>query len=163
KSFCAWLKRCASDSTSAVRLGSGTLNWNRTGCAPHARPGRTRGSSHHARSAAATTPAPAIVRRSCRRERAQRSSIVCLLSTAGVGAFAAASTGALGLLALSIVTAIAIGDTVFFESTRALGLGRAMTISMTYPLGAAALAAAFLGEPVTLAVAAGALLTLGGI
>src|SRR2546428_3949570 len=38
-----------------------------------------------------------------------------------------------------------------------------MTISMTYPLGAAALAAAFLGEPVTLAVAAGALLTLGGI
>src|SRR2546430_11238148 len=55
KSFCAWLKRCASDSTSAVRLGSGTLNWNRTGCAPHARPGRTRGSSHHARSAAATT------------------------------------------------------------------------------------------------------------
>jgi len=84
-------------------------------------------------------------------------------ATAGVGAFAAASTGALGLLALSIVTAIAIGDTVFFESTRALGLGRAMTISMTYPLGAAALAAAFLGEPVTLAVAAGALLTLGGI
>src|SRR5439155_774651 len=68
-------------------------------------------------------------------------------ATAGVGAFAAASTGALGLLALSIVTAIAIGDTVFFESTRALGLGRAMTISMTYPLGAAALAAAFLGEP----------------
>src|SRR5204863_10073 len=61
------------------------------------------------------------------------------------------------------VTAIAIGDTVFFESTRALGLGRAMTISMTYPLGAAALAAAFLGEPVTLPIAAGALLTLGGI
>src|SRR6059036_280127 len=242
KSFCAWLKRCASDSTSAVRLGSGTLNWNRTGCAPHARPGRTRGSSHHARSAAATTPAAAIVWRICRRERAQRSSIVCLLSnggeavtrsregcqgrwvayylrviaettlgalaalgsaltwavtsllarslqpglgsvvvnaarstvggalllgwvaaTVGVGAFAAASTSALALLALSIVTAIAIGDTVFFESTRALGLGRAMTISMTYPLGAAALAAAFLGEPVTLAVAAGALLTLGGI
>ena len=26
KSFCDWLKRCASDSTSAVRLGSGTLN-----------------------------------------------------------------------------------------------------------------------------------------
>src|SRR2546430_2763961 len=79
KSFCDWLKRWASDSTSAVRLGSGTLNWNRTGWAPHARRGPTRGSSHHARSAAATTPAAAIVRRSCRRERAQRSSIVCLL------------------------------------------------------------------------------------
>src|SRR2546426_4313151 len=39
----------------------------------------------------------------------------------------------------------------------------AMTISMTYPVGAAALAAAFLGEPVTLPVAAGTLLTLSGI
>ena len=84
-------------------------------------------------------------------------------ATVGVGVFAAASTSALGLLALSIVAAIAIGDTVFFESTHMLGVGRAMTISMTYPVGAAALAAAFLGEPVTLPIVAGALLTLGGI
>src|SRR5439155_1417795 len=84
KSFCDWLKRWASDSTSAVRLGSGTLNWNRTGWAPHARRGPTRGSSHHARSAAATTPDATSVLRSCRRERTQRSSIVCLLSNGGV-------------------------------------------------------------------------------
>src|SRR3989449_8263710 len=83
KSFCAWLERVAGDSTSAVSLGSGTLNWNRAGGAPPARPGRRRGSSHHARSAAATTPAAAIVWRSCRREGAQRSSIVCLLSNGG--------------------------------------------------------------------------------
>ncbi len=89
--------------------------------------------------------------------------LVWVLATAGAGAFTAASAHALVLLALSIVAAIAIGDTVFFESTRALGVGRAMTISMTYPLGAAALAAAFLGEPVGLPVAAGTLLTLGGI
>ena len=89
--------------------------------------------------------------------------LVWVLVTAGAGAFAVASTRALVLLALSIVAAIAIGDTVFFESTRVLGLGRAMTISMTYPVGAAALAAAFLGEPITLPIAAGALLTLGGI
>jgi DME family drug/metabolite transporter len=89
--------------------------------------------------------------------------LVWVLVTAGAGAFTAVSTSALVLLALSIVTAIAIGDTVFFESTRVLGLGRAMTISMTYPVGAAALAAAFLDEPVTLAVAAGALLTLAGL
>src|SRR5436309_2676772 len=242
KSFCDWLKRWASDSTSAVRLGSGTLNWNRTGWAPHARRGPTRGSSHHARSAAATTPDATSVLRSCRRERTQRSSIVCLLSnggvavtwsreecqdrwlayylrviaettlgalaalgsaltwavtsllarslqpglgsvvvnaarstvggalllgwvvaTVGVGAFAAASTSALALLALSIVTAIAIGDTVCFESMHLLGVGRAMTIAMTYPVGATALAAAFLGEPITLPIVAGALLTLGGI
>ena len=89
--------------------------------------------------------------------------LVWVLVTAGAGAFAVASTRALVLLALSIVAAIAIGDTVFFESTRVLGLGRAMTISMTYPVGAAALAAAFLGEPITLPIAAGALLTLSGI
>jgi DME family drug/metabolite transporter len=89
--------------------------------------------------------------------------LVWVLGTAGAGALTAPSTRALVLLALSIVAAIAIGDTVFFESTRALGLGRAMTISMTYPVGAAALAAAFLGEPVTLAVALGTLLTLAGL
>src|SRR5438128_12096163 len=89
--------------------------------------------------------------------------VVWVLATAGAGAFTAPSASALVLLALSIVAAIAIGDTVFFESTRVLGLGRAMTISMTYPVGAAALAAAFLGEPITLPIAAGALLTLGGI
>jgi len=89
--------------------------------------------------------------------------LVWVLVTAGAGAFTAVSPRALGLLALSIVAAIAIGDTVFFESTRVLGLGRAMTISMTYPVGAAALAAAFLEEPVTPPIAVGTLLTLAGL
>ncbi len=70
-----------------------------------------------------------------------------------------------GLLLLvgSIVVAIGVGDTVFFESTRMIGLGRAMTISMTYPVGAALLAAVALREPITLPVAAGTLLTLAGL
>jgi len=66
-------------------------------------------------------------------------------------------------LAVSIVAAIGIGDTVFFESTRALGLSRAMTIATTYPVGAALLAAAFLDEPLTVPIIVGSLLTLGGI
>src|SRR4026209_2110448 len=37
KSFCDWLKRWTSDSTRALRFGSGTLNWKRTGAAPQAR------------------------------------------------------------------------------------------------------------------------------
>jgi drug/metabolite transporter (DMT)-like permease len=89
--------------------------------------------------------------------------VAWVLATAGTGAFTAISPSAWTLLALSIVAAIAVGDTVFFESTRALGLGRAMTVAMTYPVGAAAIAAVFLGEPVTPAVAAGALLTLAGL
>ncbi len=86
-----------------------------------------------------------------------------VVGTRGAGVFGAVSAGAFGLLALSIVAAIALGDTVFFESTRVLGLGRAMTLAMTYPLGSAALAAVFLDEPLTLPLAAGTLLTLGGI
>ena len=86
-----------------------------------------------------------------------------VLATGGIGALTAMSAGAFGLLALSIVAAITVGDTVFFESTRVLGVGRAMTISMTYPVGAALLAAAFLDEPLTPALAAGTLLTLGGL
>jgi drug/metabolite transporter (DMT)-like permease len=38
-----------------------------------------------------------------------------------------------------------------------------MTIATTYPIGAALLASAFLGERITTAVAAGTLLTLGGV
>ena len=89
--------------------------------------------------------------------------VAWVLATAGVGAFTAISASAWVLLTLSIVIAIAIGDTVFFESSRALGLGRAMTISTTYPVGAAAIAAVFLGEPVTLPIALGTLVTLAGL
>ena len=89
--------------------------------------------------------------------------VAWVLATAGVGAFTAISASAWVLLALSIVLAIALGDTVFFESTRALGVARAMTISTTYPVGAAAIAAVFLGEPVTLPIALGTLVTLAGL
>jgi drug/metabolite transporter (DMT)-like permease len=46
-------------------------------------------------------------------------------------------------------TLTAAGDTIFFESTQRLGLGRAMTISMSYPVVAASLAALLLGERLT--------------
>jgi drug/metabolite transporter (DMT)-like permease len=78
----------------------------------------------------------------------------------GLGAVSARS---LVLLLVSIVTAIAIGDTIFFESTRLLGLGRAMTLSMGYPVVAAVLAALVLDERLTVRVALGGLLTLGGL
>src|SRR3989442_77246 len=89
--------------------------------------------------------------------------VLWVLATAGVAAFTGASATAWVLLSLSIVTAIAIGDTVFFESTRALGLGRAMTISTTYPIPSAAIAAVFLDEPITLPIVGGTLLTLAGV
>jgi drug/metabolite transporter (DMT)-like permease len=73
------------------------------------------------------------------------------------------SATSLALLAVSIVLAVAIGDTIFFESTQRLGLGRAMTISMSYPVVAASLAALLLGEPLTAPIVLGGVLTLGGL
>ena len=86
-----------------------------------------------------------------------------VLATGGVQPFLAVSGWALLLMTVSIVAAIGVGDTLFFESTRTLGLGRAMTITTSYPVLAAILAATFLDEPLTLPVVVGTLMTLGGL
>lgn len=81
----------------------------------------------------------------------------------GLSGLTAMSATAFWLLAVSVFMAVGIGDTVFFESSRELGLARAMTVSMSYPLMAALLAVAFLGEALTPQVALGSLVTLGGL
>ena len=86
-----------------------------------------------------------------------------MLVAGGFEAVLTLSMGGFALLAVSIVLALAIGDTIFFESTQRLGLGRAMTISMSYPVVAASLAALLLGERLTAAIVVGGLLTLGGL
>jgi drug/metabolite transporter, DME family len=67
------------------------------------------------------------------------------------------------LVASSTVIAAGIGDSIFFECVRVLGLGRAMTVASSYPLLAAAFAAVFLGEPITVRAVTGALVTLFGL
>jgi drug/metabolite transporter (DMT)-like permease len=89
--------------------------------------------------------------------------VLAVAVTDGPGALVAMSGATFLVLSFSIVAAIGVGDTVFFESTRAIGLGRAMTIATTYPVGAALLAAAFYGERLTTPIATGTLLTLGGV
>ena len=76
---------------------------------------------------------------------------------------AAMSAMTLLLVASSTILAAGIGDSIFFECTRILGLGRAMTLAMTYPLMAAAFAAVFLGEVITLQAMLGAVVTLAGL
>jgi drug/metabolite transporter (DMT)-like permease len=67
-------------------------------------------------------------------------------------------------LMVSVLTALGIGDTAFFESTKHLGFSRAMTISTAgYPLLASGLALWWFGEQITLTVALGSLVTLGGL
>jgi drug/metabolite transporter (DMT)-like permease len=89
--------------------------------------------------------------------------LACVLLVSGSDGFLRMSAASFGFLAVSIVLAMTIGDTIFFESAKVLGVARALTVSMTYPLMAAALAAIFLGEVVTSRLLAGAVLTLGGL
>jgi drug/metabolite transporter (DMT)-like permease len=86
-----------------------------------------------------------------------------VLAVGGLAKLGSMSAGTFALLAVSIVLAIAVGDVLFFESARFLGLARAMTVSMTYPLMGAILAAVFLDEPITARVVAGSLVTLSGL
>ena len=86
-----------------------------------------------------------------------------VLATAGFAPFRAITAYDFLLLTSSVIVAGCLGDTVFFESSRFLGLARAMTASMTYPLLAALLAAPLLGEPLTPALLLGSVLTLGGL
>ena len=89
--------------------------------------------------------------------------LLWVLTVGGLATLAAVPPGALALLAVSVVIAIGVGDVAFFESARYLGLAPAMTVTMTYPLIGAILAAIFLDEPITLAIAAGSLVTLSGL
>lgn len=86
-----------------------------------------------------------------------------VLATGGVGRLIAIGEKNFFLLAISIVVAIALGDVMFFESARFLGLARAMTVSMVYPLMSAGFAALFLGEPLSARVTAGTVVTLTGL
>ena len=89
--------------------------------------------------------------------------VAWVLAVGGFAKLGGMSAGTFGLLAVSIVLAIAVGDVLFFESARFLGLARAMTVSMTYPLMGAVLAAIFLDEPISARVVAGSLVTLSGL
>jgi len=86
-----------------------------------------------------------------------------MLSLGGLGTIATLSLTSVALLGVSIVFAVAIGDTIFFESAQRLGLGRAMTISMCYPVIAASLAALLLDERLSAPIVVGGLLTLAGL
>jgi drug/metabolite transporter (DMT)-like permease len=79
-------------------------------------------------------------------------------------ALAQASALAWACLVLSVLIALGIGDTAFFESTKVLGVARAMTISTAgYPVVASGLALWWFGERITLGLAVGSAVTLGGL
>jgi len=89
--------------------------------------------------------------------------LAVVLAGGGLGSLAGVSARAWFYLGVSVLTAFAVGDTAFFESTKTIGLARAMTVSMVYPLIASGLGVWLLGERITAQVAAGAVVTLAGL
>jgi drug/metabolite transporter (DMT)-like permease len=86
------------------------------------------------------------------------------LVLADLRAVGQASVLAWACLILSVLIALGIGDTAFFESTKVLGVARAMTISTAgYPVVASGLALWWFGERITLAMALGSAVTLSGL
>jgi drug/metabolite transporter (DMT)-like permease len=69
----------------------------------------------------------------------------------------------LAFMGVSVMTGLAFGDAIFFESVRRIGVSRAMPIAMSFPLISTLLAAMFLGEPLSVAVIVGTLLVIVGV
>lgn len=67
------------------------------------------------------------------------------------------------LLATSVILGMGIGDTIFVESIRRIGVSRAMPIANTHPFLTAAAAIAVLGEHVSALAFAGMGLVVGGV
>jgi len=89
--------------------------------------------------------------------------LLWVLLTGGIGRLTSMGETNFLMLVVSIVLAIAIGDVLFFESLRFIGLARAMTVSMIYPLMSAVMAAILLGEPLTARLGVGSLVTVLGL
>jgi len=69
----------------------------------------------------------------------------------------------LGFMAVSVMTGLAFGDAMFFESIRRIGVSRAMPVAMSFPLISTLLAAAFLNESLTITIVGGTFLVIVGV
>jgi drug/metabolite transporter (DMT)-like permease len=72
------------------------------------------------------------------------------------------SSGVL-LLVASMIVGLVLGDSLYFEALKRIGVARAMPISMGYPVLASALAALLLGEHLSVTSGVGVLVTLLGV
>ncbi|MGI9148023.1 MAG: DMT family transporter [Chloroflexota bacterium] len=76
---------------------------------------------------------------------------------------ASVSPSAVVLLVASMIVGLVIGDSLYFEALKRIGVARAMPISMGYPVMTSLLAAILLGERLTAMSVIGMLATLTGV
>jgi drug/metabolite transporter (DMT)-like permease len=74
-----------------------------------------------------------------------------------------APLGAYGVLLLAVVIGLGLGDSLYFEGIRLVGVSRAMPITNAYPLFATLLALLFLHEPLTPVMLAGIITVVAGV
>lgn len=89
--------------------------------------------------------------------------MVVVAATGRLEGMAAFSPQALVYLAASVLVGMGVGDTLYFYSLKLVGVARGLLLSNSYPILAAILAAAFLGEPLTLGFLLGTLLVVFGV
>ncbi len=86
-----------------------------------------------------------------------------VLATGRLGAMDDVPLPAIGYLVASVLVGMGIGDTIYFYSLRLVGIARGLLLSNAYPIYAAIMAAALLGERVTPGLVAGTLLVVLGV
>lgn len=72
-------------------------------------------------------------------------------------------TSAFLFLGFSTISGLALGDSLYFEALKRIGVARAMPISAGYPMLTSVLAAVLLGERLTALSAVGMIVTLVGV
>jgi DME family drug/metabolite transporter len=100
-----------------------------------------------------------IVRLSC-------TSAVLITFLAMIGKFGVLTSLPLNIIALAAISGViglGVGDTLYMLSLKKIGVARAVPLTCTYPLFNLVWAIFFLGKPVTLSVALGAVVIVFGI
>jgi len=89
--------------------------------------------------------------------------LALLLATGKAGALLALPPYTVFALVFSMAIGLGIGDTLYFQSVKLIGVSRALPISGSYPLPTLLLAVIWLGEPVTWRHALGTMLVVTSI
>jgi DME family drug/metabolite transporter len=82
--------------------------------------------------------------------------------TGRCGALIALPLRSWAFLGGATILGLVIGDLIYFESMKYIGLSRALPLSMTYPFFTIILALSFLDERITWSIVGGAVLIVGG-
>ncbi len=86
-----------------------------------------------------------------------------VVATGRLAEIASLSAPTIAYLLASVLIGLGLGDTLFFVGLRFLGVARGLPLSNVYPIFAALMATALLGEPLTAGLVVGTFLVVSGV